>query len=314
MKKDNLKMKIDIVIPVYNSESCLLELSKQLTEKLENITYRIIYINDHSTDNSWDLLKDISFHNKNIIAINLSKNFGQDCAIMAGLNHGNSDFTIIMDDDLQHNPSDILPLISQLEKTGANVCYGKYINKKQSLFKNFGSWLNDKLANIVIKKQKSIYMSPFKALSRSIVKEIIQYDGPYPYIDGLIFRFTSTITQLEIKHHSRFAGKSNYSIYKSISLWLRVLTNFSIIPLRVSTYVGMFSSFIGFILGIFFIVAHFSGIESPEGWPSLIVSILFIGGIQLMGLGIIGEYVGRSFLYQSKEPQYVIKEIVGIDG
>ena len=109
-------------------------------------------------------------------------------------------------------------------------------------------------------------------------------------------------------------GKSNYSLHKSISLWLRVLTNFSIIPLRVSTYVGIFSSFIGFILGIYFIIAHFLGIESPEGWPSLIVSILFIGGIQLMGLGIIGEYVGRSFLYQSKEPQYVIKEIVGIDG
>ena len=305
---------ISIIIPVYNSADCLDELTNQLKNELINQDVKIICINDHSTDNSWDLLKDISIQNKNIIAINLSKNFGQDCAIMAGLNHANSDFAIIMDDDLQHSPLDILPLISQLEKTGANVCYGKYINKKQSLFKNFGSWLNDKLANIVIKKPKSIYMSPFKALSRSIVDEIIQYDGPYPYIDGLIFRFTSTITELEIKHHSRFAGKSNYSLYKSISLWLRVLTNFSIIPLRFSTYVGMVSSVVGFILGIFFIVAHFIGIESPEGWPSLIVSILFIGGIQLMGLGIIGEYVGRSFLYQSKEPQYVIKEIVGIDG
>ena len=305
---------ISIIIPVYNSADCLDELTNQLKNELINQDVKIICINDHSTDNSWDLLKDISIHNKNIIAINLSKNFGQDCAIMAGLNHTNSDFAIIMDDDLQHSPSDILPLISQLEKTGANVCYGKYINKKQSLFKNFGSWLNDKLANIVIKKPKSIYMSPFKALSRSIVDEIIQYDGPYPYIDGLIFRFTSTITELEIKHHSRFAGKSNYSLYKSISLWLRVLTNFSIIPLRFSTYVGMVSSVVGFILGAFFITAHFIGIDSPEGWPSLIVSILFIGGIQLMGLGIIGEYVGRSFLYQSKEPQYVIKEIVGIDG
>ena len=202
---------ISIIIPVYNSADCLYELTNQLNNELINQDVIIIYINDHSTDNSWDLLKDISIHNKNIIAINLSKNFGQDCAIMAGLNHTNSDFAIIMDDDLQHSPSDILPLISQLEKTGANVCYGKYINKKQSLFKNFGSWLNDKLANIVIKKPKSIYMSPFKALSRSIVKEIIQYDGPYPYIDGLIFRFTSTITQLEIKHHSRFGQKQLFT-------------------------------------------------------------------------------------------------------
>ena len=214
-----------------------------------------------------------------------------------------------MDDDLQHNPSDILPLIDQLKKKNSDLCYGKYMVKKQSLFKNFGSWLNDKLANIVIKKPKNIYLSPYKVLKRSLVEKIKKYDGPYPYIDGLIFRFTSSISELEIQHFNRFAGRGSYTLYKSISLWLRVLTNFSIIPLRFSTYVGIISSFVGFLLGLYFIGAHFLGLESPEGWPSLIVTILFIGGIQLMGLGIIGEYVGRSFLYQSKEPQFIIEEI-----
>jgi polyisoprenyl-phosphate glycosyltransferase len=310
VKKDSLKMKIDIVIPVYNSESCLLELSKQLSEKLENISHRIIYVNDASSDNSWIILKQISKKTNNVIAINLAKNFGQDCAIMAGLNLTNGDYIVIMDDDLQHNPLDILPLIDQLIKKNSDLCYGKYIVKKQSLFKNFGSWLNDKLANIVIKKPKNIYLSPYKVLKRSLVEKIKKYDGPYPYIDGLIFRFTSSISELEIQHYNRFAGKGSYTLYKSISLWLRVLTNFSIIPLRFSTYVGIISSFVGFLLGLYFIGAHFLGIESPEGWPSLIVAVLFIGGIQLLGLGIIGEYVGRSFLYQSKEPQYIIDEIV----
>jgi undecaprenyl-phosphate 4-deoxy-4-formamido-L-arabinose transferase len=146
-----------------------------------------------------------------------------------------------------------------------------------------------------------------------LVEKIKKYDGPYPYIDGLIFRFTSNISELEIQHYNRFAGKGSYTLYKSISLWLRVLTNFSIIPLRFSTYVGIISSFVGFLLGLYFIGAHFLGLESPEGWPSLIVAILFIGGIQLLGLGIIGEYVGRSFLYQSKEPQFIIEEITQKD-
>ena len=302
-------MKIDIVIPVYNSESCLLELSKQLSEKLENISHRIIYVNDNSSDNSWTLLKQITKNTNNVIAINLAKNFGQDCAIMAGLSHTDGDYIVIMDDDLQHDPAAIPLLLDNIIKSKSHAIYASFKQKKQSKIKNFGSWLNDKVANIVLKKPHDIYLSPFKILKKSLVDKIIQYDGPYPYIDGLIFRYTTNITQVLVSHHKRFSGKSNYSIAKSISVWLRVLTNFSVIPLRISTYVGIFSSLIGFLLGILFIALHFLGIDSPEGWPSLMVSILFIGGIQLIALGTIGEYVGRSFLYQSKEPQYIIEEI-----
>jgi polyisoprenyl-phosphate glycosyltransferase len=303
-------MKINIVIPVYNSESCLLELSKQLSDKLENISHRIIYVNDNSADNSWTLLKQISKNTHNVIAINLAKNFGQDCAIMAGLSLTDGDYIVIMDDDLQHDPAAIPLLLDNIIKCKSNVVYANFKQKKQSIIKNFGSWLNDKVANIVLKKPHNIYLSPFKILKKSLVDKIIQYDGPYPYIDGLIFRYTRNITQVLVSHHKRFSGKSNYSITKSISVWLRVLTNFSVIPLRISTYVGIFSSLIGFLLGILFIALHYLGIDSPEGWPSLIVSVLFIGGIQLMGLGIIGEYVGRSYLFQSKEPQFIIDEFI----
>jgi len=308
-----MKNNINVIIPVFNSANCIEELYNKLSKYLRDQSYKIIFINDHSTDDSWKELKDLTKLSKNIISIDLAKNFGQDCAIMAGLNHSNSDYIVIMDDDLQHNPKDILPLIEKMEQTNTDVCFGKYSFKYQTLFKNFGSWLNDKLANIVIKKPKYIYLSPFKVLNRAIVEKMIQYDGPYPYIDGLIFRFTSNVSDLEVLHQKRYAGKSNYSLYKSISVWLRVLTNFSIIPLRISTYTGIFSAISGFIMGIIFMVLHFLGVESPEGWPSLIVTILFIGGIQLMALGIIGEYVGRSFLYQSKEPQFIIDEIIESD-
>jgi len=302
-------MKIDIVIPVYNSQKCLSELVHQLNKALNEFSYHIYFINDCSEDNSWSKLKELTKGVNNITSVNLAKNFGQDCAIMAGLNQSRGDYIVIMDDDLQHNPMDIPSLIEQIEKTNADVCYGNYQKTQQSLFKNFGSWLNDKLANIVIKKPKYIYMSPYKIISKSLKDKVIKYDGPYPYVDGLIFRFTSKITGIDIMHYPRYAGESTYTIGKSISLWLRVLTNFSVIPLRVSTYVGIVSSLIGFLLGLYFIGLHFVGIESPEGWPSLIVSVLFIGGIQLLAIGIIGEYVGRSFIYQSKEPQYLIDEI-----
>ena len=306
-------MKIDIIIPVYNSESCLDELTKQLQSSLERFSYHIYFVNDHSQDNSWEKLKEISRLNGNVVSINLAKNFGQDNAIMAGLNQAEGDYIVIMDDDLQHSPHDIIPLIKKLKETKNDVCYGKYKLKKQSIVKNLGSRLNDKLANIVIKKPKHVYLSPFKVLRKSIVQKLIQYDGPYPYIDGLIFRFTSKITEIDIIHHKRFAGRGNYNLYKSTSLWLRVLTNFSVIPLRVSTYLGIIASLSGFILGLYFIIRHLFGMYSPEGWPSLIVTILFIGGIQLLGLGIIGEYVGRSFIYQSKEPQFIIDEIIRND-
>ena len=306
-------MKIDIIIPVYNSESCLDELTKQLQNSLIRFSYHIYFVNDHSQDNSWEKLKKISRSNRNVVLINLAKNFGQDCAIMAGLNQSEGDYVVIMDDDLQHSPNDIIPLIENLKETNNDVCFGKYNLKKQSIVKNLGSWLNDKLANIVINKPKHVYLSPFKVLRKSIVKKIIKYDGPYPYIDGLLFRFTSKITEVDIIHHKRFAGKGNYNLYKSTSLWLRVLTNFSVVPLRISTYIGIIASLSGFILGLYFIIRHFFGMYSPEGWPSLIVTILFIGGIQLLGLGIIGEYVGRSYIYQSKEPQFIIDKIIRND-
>ena len=301
--------KISIVIPVYNSAESIDSLSSQIHHQLNDISYEIIFINDNSNDDSWEKLKELSSSNKNTIALNLAKNFGQDCAIMAGLHHMTGDMVVIMDDDLQHDPSDILNLKKKLTDNDHDVCYGRFVKKQQSLIKNIGSWLNDKVANVVLKKPKEIYLSPFKILRKSLVERITKYDGPYPYIDGLIFRYTSAISSIDIQHHKRSFGKSNYSLQKSISVWLRVLTNFSIIPLRLSTIIGIFSAFIGFSLALYFIILHFLGVVEPEGWRSLIVSILFIGGVQLMALGVIGEYVGRAFLYQSKEPQFIIKDI-----
>ena len=306
--KNNNLSSLSIVIPVYNSENCVQELLKKLEESLVLFDYEIILVDDKSIDKSWDILTH-NFKNKaNVSIIKLSKNFGQDSAIMCGLHNARKDYIVIMDDDLQHDPKYIPELYDEIKKTKKDVCFANFLTKNQTLIKNFGSWLNDRLANIVIKKPRNMYLSPFKILSINLVKKILTYDGPFPYVDGLIFRYTRQTTQIDIKHNERFSGKGNYSIAKSISVWLRVLTNFSIIPLRIATSIGILSAFVGFTMGLYFIYLAIIGGITLKGWSSLIVSVLFIGGVQLIALGMIGEYVGRSFLYQNKEPQFIIEK------
>jgi undecaprenyl-phosphate 4-deoxy-4-formamido-L-arabinose transferase len=306
--KEMSDIEISVVIPVYNSKDCLDELVKRLTDVLDNSgkTYEIVLVNDCSPDNSWEKITELCEIYDKLKGINLRRNFGQDSAIMAGLNYSSGESVIMMDDDLQHDPADIPSLLIGLEK-GHDVCYARFNSKKQSWFKNFGSWFNDKVANVILRKPKEIYLSPYKAIKREVVNEIVKYDGPYPYVDGLLFRVTRNITQVTVEHHERYSGKGNYNLRKSISVWLKLATNFSVLPLRIATFLGFISSGIGFILALFFIIGHFMEVEAPTGWASLIVVALFLGGIQLVSIGIIGEYVGRLFLHHSKEPQFIIK-------
>ena len=314
--KKNNQPSISIVIPVYNSQDCIEELLTQIMQNLNDsgIIFEVIFVDDKSMDNSWLILKKcFEKYKVNISLVKLSKNYGQDSAIMSGLKYTKNDFVVIMDDDLQHNPKYLEKLLEEVIKSNTDVCYANFEKKEQTLLKNIGSWINDKLANVVIKKPKEVYLSPFKIISKKVIKAILQYDGPYPYIDGLIFRYTNNISQIEIPHQKRYKGKGNYNLIKSISVWLRVLTNFSILPLRLTTSLGLLSAFIGFTLAIYFIFLTINGDITARGWPSLIVTILFLGGIQLIGLGLIGEYVGRSFLYQNKEPQFLVDEYLKND-
>ncbi|MGB9595521.1 MAG: glycosyltransferase [Candidatus Poribacteria bacterium] len=301
---------ISVVIPVYRSQDCLDELAKRLTNVLENIskTYEIVLVNDCSPDDSWKKIVELCEIYDKIKGINLRRNFGQDCAIMAGLNNSSGKIVIIMDDDLQHDPADIPTLINGLNDY--DVCYALFRSKKQSWFKNFGSWFNGKVAEIVIKKPKEIYLSPFKAVKCEVIDEVIKYDGPYPYIDGLIFRTTRKINQVEVEHHKRYAGKGNYNLIKSIRIWMRLATNFSIFPLRVASVLGLVSSMLSFLFALYLIILYLIGIHGPLGWASLIVTVLFIGGVQLIAIGTVGEYIGRLFIYNSKAPQFVIKDII----
>lgn len=303
---------ISVVIPVYKSEKCIPELTKQISDALKDFNWELILVNDCSPDNSWTEIKKVAAENNNITGINLRKNGGQDLAILAGLNHAKGKWIVIMDDDLQHSPYDIPKLYAQAQK-GFDVVYADFKQKKQKLWKNLGSWLNGKVSEITLGKPKGIYLSPFKIISGSVVKEMCKLNNLFPYIDGLIFQVTKNITQINIEHHKREYGKSNFTIVKSMQVFFRMMFGFSTFPLNFATYIGFFSSTMGFVLAIYFLVKFLLGLEPLTGWTSLIMVILILGGLILLALGIIGKYIGQMYLTINNSPKYIVKETVGYE-
>jgi undecaprenyl-phosphate 4-deoxy-4-formamido-L-arabinose transferase len=303
-------MQLSIVVPVYRSAACLSELARRVEEEVTRSfqTYELILVNDDSPDSSWEVIQRLSSVHNFVTGVNLRKNVGQDNAIMAGLNVATGEVVVIMDDDLQHNPADIMALYQQIE-CGFDVAYGRFEQKRQAPWKNLGSWFNDRVAIWTLGKPKDIYMSPYKAIRREVVQEIIKYTGPYPYVDGLIFAVTSKMAQVLVTHHIRFAGKSNYNFLRSIKVWLKLATGFSAFPLRMVALFGCIMSFSAFVLAIGLVLYALMWERGPEGWASMIVTVLFTSGVQLVGIGAVGEYVGRIFVTQNARPQFTVKEV-----
>ena len=196
---------------------------------------------------------------------------------------------------------------------GLDVCYARFESKRQAWWKNAGSLLNDWLACWVIDKPGHFYLSPFKAIRGNVVAELVKYRGPFPYVDGLIWAVTSRCTQVTVTHHERAEGLGNYTLEKSIRVWLKLLTGFSVKPLRVITSLGFITAGLSFLAGAFFLIAHFVDYYQVPGWSSLFVSVSFLGGIQLICLGMLGEYIGRTYLGMSNRPQYSIRSVEGAD-
>jgi glycosyltransferase involved in cell wall biosynthesis len=308
-------MRLSVVVPVYRSAACLPELARRISQAVGATfaPFELILVNDASPDASWRVIAELARELPCVVGVNLRKNVGQDNAIMAGLHHATGEIVIIMDDDLQHDPADIPRLAAALE-AGADVVYGAFDHKLQAWWKNLGSWFNGRVAVIVLGKPPGVYMSPYKALRRDVVREIIKYDGPFTYVDGIIFTITSAITQVSATHHARFAGESNYNVIKSVRVWLKLATGFSVIPLRLATFMGGSIALFSFLMASFFLIQAFVLDRIPEGYPSLIVTIFFLGGIQLMALGALGEYIGRIFLTQNRTPQFIVKDITRHEG
>jgi undecaprenyl-phosphate 4-deoxy-4-formamido-L-arabinose transferase len=302
---------ISIVVPVYGSEKILPELAKRIDEVMleRKINYELILVCDCSPDNSWEVIKELKKRNPKIQGILLRNNVGQHNALIAGLAASKNSVVVTMDDDLQHNPADIPALLDGIEE-GHDVVYGQFQNRNHPAWKKAGSKFNNRVATIILGKPKNLYLSPFRAISREIVDEILKFRGPFVYVDGLIVIATKSINSVLIEHHERHEGKSLYGISKSIKLWLQMATTTSITPLRLTTLLGLGLSLFSLLMGILLIIQKFTIDAMPIGWSSLIVTILFVSGVQLFSLGMIGEYLGKTSLVTSGRSQYVVKETI----
>jgi glycosyltransferase involved in cell wall biosynthesis len=297
-----------VVVPVYKSEGGLVELYQQVSEALRGKHYELILVDDQSPDGSWTAIKKLCESDPSVVGIRLRKNAGQDCALMSGLRYVCGAFAVIMDDDLQHSPRDIPRLLEACVAHDWDVCYAHFVSFKHVWWKRMGSWLNGKLAEIVIDKPTHIYLSPFKVLRREIVEEVVRYTGPFPYVDGLILNVTHRLGHIDATHNPRYQGESNFGFTKSVKVFMRLMTGFSIWPLRFSARVGMWFALSGFALALFYLVQYVLWEHRVEGWMTIVCLQLIIGGILLLSIGLVGEYLGRLYLTCNGKPQSTISE------
>jgi len=306
----NDRVKVSIVIPVYNSETTIGPLVDKLVSELTPMfETEIILVNDNSKDRSDKVCCAIYEQHRNIVKYyQLARNVGEHNAVMAGLNQMTGDYAVIMDDDFQNPVSEVIKLINFARDNEYDVVYTWYEKKQHSFFRNMGSAFNNRVANIMLKKPKDLYLSSFKIINRFLVNEITKYDLPYPYIDGLILRTTSNIGKIQVAHEKRSTGHSNYTLVKLVRLWMNMFTNFSVLPLRIAIIIGFLFALLGVALGIYTVIERINNPGIPLGYSALMVAISVFSGIQLMAIGMLGEYLGRMFLSQNKKPQYSIRK------
>lgn len=315
--KNDFHCKLSIVIPVYGSEKVLPELLSQIQKVMAGLdevcgNFEIIFVCDRSPDRSWQVIQELAAKQTQVHGILLRMNAGQHNALMAGFAQAKGEIIVTMDDDLQHSPSDIPKLLLEI-KQGSDVAYARFKNRNHALWKIAGSHLNNLVASYLMQKPKDLYLSPYRAMTAAIRDDILKYQGPYVYVDGLILTVTRNIASVDVEHHDRYAGDSGYSLRKSMSLWLKMATSFSIVPLRLTSLLGLIFSGLGFLFSILLVIQKFTFNIMPIGWSSLIITILIIGGVQLLAIGMIGEYLGRVLLTINSRPQYVIAETVGLN-
>lgn len=305
---------ISFVIPCYCSEQTvegvIAEIHSKMAEK-SDYTYEIIAVNDGSPDNVYEVLKSLSENDNRLKVIDFAKNSGKPSAQMAGYAFTNGDIIVNLDDDGQCPLDKLWELIEPLN-TGYDISIAKYPVKKQSAFKNFGSKVNAVMGRLIIGKPKHLQFSNFSAMRKFVVDEIIKYDNPYPYLSGLMLRTTSKICNVEMEERERTAGVGHFTLIKSLKLWLNGFTAFSVKPLRISTILGVICAFIGFVFGVVTIVNKIMHPEVLVGYSSLMAVLLFVGGMIMMMLGMIGEYIGRIYICINNSPQYVIRDTINI--
>ena len=313
MRGDHLGMnkKISIVIPCYRSENTIEYVIDLIDETMKIHTeydYEVILVNDGSPDNTFEVISKLASQDEHILAIDLSRNFGQHSALMAGYSMVTGDYVLGMDDDGEHDPREMFKLIEELEKGYDYVC-AKFPSTNHSLYKKMGSKLNDWMATKFIGKPQNAIFSSYYVMRRYVVDEIIKSTNPYPYVGGMLVAVTKRLSYVPIEHCSRYAGESSYHFKNSVSLWVNGITAYSVKPLWAAAILGVLFDLFGIVVAIGSIIQKIINPEVLIG-TFLCTACILVGGVIMVLLGLIGEYIGRIYMVSNNIPQYTIRTVI----
>ena len=271
----------------------------------------MVLVNDGSRDDSERVCSALTAaHPDTVTFLQLSRNFGEHNAVLAGLNHAAGAYVAVLDDDGQNPPEEVVKMLAEIKAKNHDVVYGRYRVKRHGWLRNLGSWFADRMANVMLKKPRGLYLSSFKVMNRFVVDEVTKYRGPFPYIDGLIYRSTCNIGQIDVEHRERQHGRSNYTFGKLVRVWMNMFLNFSILPLRLATWTGLLFAVSSLVALVIIWIEKFQLESNPKpGFPTVLCCVVFFGGLNLLVVGMLGEYLGRLFLDHTGTPQFIVRHI-----
>ena len=308
--------KISVVIPMYNEEKIVDECYKKITNVLNNIkkySYEIIFINDGSKDKTLELLTKIASKDKKVKIISFSRNFGHQCAVTAGLKHVNGDVIVIMDSDLQH-PPELIPDMLKYWEQGNDVVYGRRKKRKgESVFKLLTAKMFYKTLNLLSDVEIPKDTGDFRLVDRKVVNTINNMPEHNKFLRGLFSWVGYKQHAFEYDRKERIAGKTKYPLTKMLKLAGDGIISFSSKPLKLMGGIGIVSIFLSFIILIYSILSFMTGNAITAGWTSIMVTVTFFAGIQLLSLWLMSEYIRRIYDESKQRPEYIIDEIINFD-
>ena len=305
-----MRPELSIVIPLFRCEEGLPALFQALAAISIPEPFEVVFVNDGSPDRTSEVCRELLGRAPfSACLVDLTRNFGEHNAVLAGYRQARGSWIVNIDDDLQNPPDEAVRLFRFAREHGFDAVYSYYETKQHSLWRNLGSRLANVVGDLLLDKPRGLYLSSFRCVTAAVAQEVCRYDGPFAYIDGLITQVTQRIGRLEVRHEARRVGRSTYGVRKLVQLWLNILFNFSILPLRMAIVLGLVTAVVGLSMLVAVIVERMTS-GTPLGWGSLMAAITVFAGVQLIVLGGVGEYVGRLFLTVNRRPQSVVREVI----
>lgn len=302
---------VSFVVPLHNTGDSLPRLLEAFRTAEIGCSWELVLVDDGSADGTFARASELAQdYPAPVTLVELARNFGEHAAVLEAYRRARGRFVVNLDDDLQNPVSEALKLFKHLRESTAEVVYSHYAEKKHSWPRNVASWLANRCATLLLGKPRDLYLSSFRALRRELVGRIVTYRGPYPYIDGLILGATNRIATLEVEHAERVDGRSGYTPRKLIRLALSLLFDFSVMPLRLASVLGVMLCVLGALILVEVVIETIFVGQRQLGWGSLMGALAVFSGAQLLMLGIIGEYVGRAFLTVSGKPQSLVRTVI----